>query len=1379
MPADGGCKHSLGGAHAHDKCNGVEGSYEAHIFTFRAGQLATLDSFQQRATLLASAGIQEQDPMYGDKLRCLPRSVVRALTEAAQPGPMPLLYSPEQPIPAAKVKLQVGSWGAKRSYIECEDWQDLLLLFPALKDRHHASHAILLKHWRNRKIFSPVNPLFWEEPLEFVQKMAVCACHIHPDDVQHRNRIAGTVSLKPDARLRSADFFKRTGSTGTERANPFERSPGNTPLAKHLSSMYKDTLDQLVELQRTTFEARVDEEVDSLREQIEILKAEVLTASNMLKAASDKASLYANDALMSRKSSADSLLKTTALTQALTSALDSEQKANVALDEANDALAAANETVKYISNGLCLDNISMFGRLRAASTKLASESKNKVMPWTHDSVQAICSAADAPQEYARFLSMFEPKPNSVAQKSGGKDHCRERRAIVAFFIALGATSERFGLLRNAVDKVLTVPRSQQALISNLGFGTALSTSDRQDRRLLDEYLKSIDVLFSDWLNLPLTCTEDEIEKFLSTWAPLICLISWCDDFVRNWSRDVFRSADQRAVRIFWAVIAIKKGNLPPARPISGFANDHFRDPLFLDVPRLLEHVQGGFLLLGLDSILDKMLTQHETLLTFLSDRTSILERGDSHKYSKASPASMDRHMGEGDVQLVDILDQSFKTYLEMLRAMMTLMTLRSVFLYLTQFIMVSPLDHPAFRAFAMLTLQGDGRGGFPVGYYLGHLMFVSDATTFKQITVNIPDYLLRKALEDMPTTYPLYLSKDTDELLLYAQKVCIGKAAMNVHYEIDPLHIFINARKDAANWWNDILLGPLFQKITKAKYKDKMSMAEIESLEDVLLAAWLNVRKHMLPALKAVAHSRFDVSAFIWHMEVSLSIPVILYDFLLRQEGAGEAYYQVLLFALLETIVRQRHNYPAALCRKIGAVLYLNLKNHDQARVLLKGCHIMDAAFGEHGVNALLRIILQGVTSTEQAIKKAKLHFAKRSSAVGRGVAHDLGSNHGSVKYVLGRSMDIAVVHAQNLLGAIVESLIGAENANKLPRRVKYTGAKRFKSDAYSLPAFFPDYVLDILPADRKLKAQNGKFPSHQIAAPAFALNARSYENRGVSPDERRGCHVKGCATVDPLHYLICGHSRCYTCFERSQHCSDCVEGAAKRIEHVAKVEAQTERERFITVKQLRETTLTAQEQAEADEAEASCVQPADDAPPPPPDAAGAPPPPEAAGAISISIEENRVKVTLALEQALAGRRDRAAVAAERIAHPHIVPPIALAGAAAPDLVPMEGDHEPVVGGNVRRKQGRRVEETVTSVPLVGGPAVQPVPVALCGFPKRSKNGADVPCVQFAAHCGYSNHKRWRLQKESAPSLSELSEPAISAASAHPQRLNSHIIFDE
>ena len=286
---------------------------------------------------------------------------------------------------------------------------------------------------------------------------------------------------------------------------------------------------------------------------------------------------------------------------------------------------------------------------------------------------------------------------------------------------------------------------------------------------------------------------------------------------------------------------------------------------------------------------------------------------------------------------------------------------------------------------------------------------------------------------------------------------------MNFQFEIDPLHIFINARKDAARWWNDILLGPLFQRITKSKYKDKMSMAEIEALEDVVIAAWVNIRGHVLDALRTVGHSRFDVSAFIWHLEVSLPLPVLLYDFLLRTEAAGDEYYEQLLFALLETICRQRHNYPAALCRKISAILYLNLKKHDQARVLLRGCHLMDAAFGEHGVNALLRNILQGVTDADDALKKAMLYFAKRSSSKGRSLVAAFGANSSSPQYVLGRSMDVAVMHAQDLILDIAERLILAENVDELPERVLFKGGNRFTSDSYICPALFPPSVTKLL----------------------------------------------------------------------------------------------------------------------------------------------------------------------------------------------------------------------------------------------------------------------------------------------------------------------------
>ena len=302
--------------------------------------------------------------MYVDKTRSLPPSVVIALKalKAAQSGPTPpFLHGPEQPIPAAKKILRVGSWGPKRAFVECEDWKELLLLFPALKDRHHESYAILNTHWQGRKTFSPVT--YTEEPLEFVSQMAVCGCHIHPDDVEHGKRNSGGVSLKQDARVRSADFFIRNGST-TGRENAFTRSPGFTPAALHYSNMHDDTMEQLAELQKTLFMVKVNAEMDMLQQHIENLEREALTASQTIKVASEHALLTASYVMMLAQST-DLLSKATAdLAEARTSALDAEQTAKHALAAANDALAAASENVDYISDGL--DNVSMFTRLRAA-----------------------------------------------------------------------------------------------------------------------------------------------------------------------------------------------------------------------------------------------------------------------------------------------------------------------------------------------------------------------------------------------------------------------------------------------------------------------------------------------------------------------------------------------------------------------------------------------------------------------------------------------------------------------------------------------------------------------------------------------------------------------------------------------------------------------------------------------------------------------------------------------------------------------------------------------------------------------------------------------------------------------------------------------------
>ena len=84
------------------------------------------------------------------------------------------------------------------------------------------------------------------------------------------------------------------------------------------------------------------------------------------------------------------------------------------------------------------------------------------------------------------------KETTISASARGKKVSRERRAICAFFIAIGATSERFSLLRDALDNVFHVPRSKHIVASSLGFLPGLTTSDRHDKELLRDFFSRID-----------------------------------------------------------------------------------------------------------------------------------------------------------------------------------------------------------------------------------------------------------------------------------------------------------------------------------------------------------------------------------------------------------------------------------------------------------------------------------------------------------------------------------------------------------------------------------------------------------------------------------------------------------------------------------------------------------------------------------------------------------------------------------------------------------------------------------------------------------------------------------------------------------------------
>ena len=575
---DHGCIHSLRGRR-NELCTGVPGSFEGHIFRFRSGQVATIENFQQRCSLLISAGIRKQDPMYIAKTCCLSRDVVNALKAAQSDTALLTRCDPVQPdLDASKRRLRF--LGYKSAYIECDNWSDVLELFPALRDRNNPSTATLYDNFPRRKAFTPHNCSML---LVFVSELAVCACHISPDDVKHENRVKGCISLKLTAILRTPDYFLINAAP--EREAPLKRCVGNTPLAQHLSQQLDDTFERLVRVQKAAFENTVDTEIQYLLQAIAELKEQAVAAEEA-KAATLKDLLAAQT---DARTTTAELLKVLQM---------SKDVADAYAIEASEALAAAKANVDFIANSFVVENVDMFSRMRTAANALVKDSESKTLSWTHDTVKSICDSARAPSEYARFRSMFNPKATSVAQATAisasarGKAISRERRAIISFFVAIGATSERFTLLRNAIDDVIHVPRSKHIIASSLGILPSLSASDRHDKELVRNYFSRIDEIISKWLQLALTCDEVDLKAFLENWEPPFCLISWADDYVRNWNKAVF--SDQRTVRLAWAVIALKRGNLRPARPLS-VGND----ALELNIPTSFQCEYLTGVLLGL------------------------------------------------------------------------------------------------------------------------------------------------------------------------------------------------------------------------------------------------------------------------------------------------------------------------------------------------------------------------------------------------------------------------------------------------------------------------------------------------------------------------------------------------------------------------------------------------------------------------------------------------------------------------------------------------------------------------------------------------------------------------------------------------------------
>jgi hypothetical protein len=157
-----------------------------------------------------------------------------------------------------------------------------------------------------------------------------------------------------------------------------------------------------------------------------------------------------------------------------------------------------------------------FSAMRKATRELAEVSPNKVVPYTVASVRKISEVA--PAEWSRFVAQCGQNPNllnsvdpvssrgtraldtppptlskQLSKRQLLRMESRERRAISAFFLSLGATSERMSSFRRGMDVLFqSRTRADRDNASQLGLGQALRSQDRQDKKALAGYRDLVD-----------------------------------------------------------------------------------------------------------------------------------------------------------------------------------------------------------------------------------------------------------------------------------------------------------------------------------------------------------------------------------------------------------------------------------------------------------------------------------------------------------------------------------------------------------------------------------------------------------------------------------------------------------------------------------------------------------------------------------------------------------------------------------------------------------------------------------------------------------------------------------------------------------------------
>ena len=333
---------------------------------------------------------------------------------------------------------------------------------------------------------------------------------------------------------------------------------------------------------------------------------------------------------------------------------------------------------------------------------------------------------------------------------------------------------------------------------------------------------------------------------------------------------------------------------------------------------------------------------------------------DTLGYSCSSDASRSR-MKTG-VVVIDILLQQFKSYQEMMRSLLTQISVPHVFDVLNSGgYALSVGDFPKILLEWIICRQGDDWKAKKPEHdqhrgwkHLGRLLHIAAEKTTDGKT-DSAHFIWKRWTETCG------MEGEANEAA--AEKLA-GKCVSGiVPHGPGPLHTWLNPLTDLVKFW-PFLFEAMEQHLSGKSLHSKIKAKEVGKRVEGLLAGWEMVRAQLLPKLiaKNEMHitARFDICAFLHLFESSMPMAHLIYELFVRNNFKGNAQAQAsgenlhcsaLAHLCMESHIRERKNYPRALVGLIDQMLYWQRTNHPLYDWIAENSSAYDEIFGENVSN--------------------------------------------------------------------------------------------------------------------------------------------------------------------------------------------------------------------------------------------------------------------------------------------------------------------------------------------------------------------------------------------------------------------------------------------